>query len=48
MKRLIESYHDDDVRTSSTQMKRGMQQTINDLSDIFGFDNSEYFDSDTS
>jgi len=28
---LIESWNDDDKKTSSTQMRRGMDQTMHDL-----------------
>lgn len=33
---LIESWNDDDKKTSSTQMRRGMDQTLQDLHDVFG------------
>lgn len=33
---LIESWNDDDKKTSSTQMKRGMNQTMQDLEEVFG------------
>lgn len=35
---LIESWNDDDKRTSSTQLKRGIDQTMNDLYEAFGED----------
>jgi hypothetical protein len=38
---LIDSWNDDDKKTSSTQMRRGMQQTIQDLKDVFGNDSSQ-------
>lgn len=33
---LIESWNDDDKKTSTTQLRRGMDQTINDLFDVLG------------
>lgn len=36
---VIESWNDDDKRTSSTQMRRGMDQTMNDLYEVFGEEN---------
>jgi len=35
---LIESWNDDDKKTSSTQLRRGMDQTLQDLYDVFGAD----------
>ena len=36
---VIESWNDDDKKTTSTQMRRGMNQTMNDLAEVFGQDN---------
>ena len=33
---VIESWNDDDKKTTSTQMRRGMNQTMNDLAEVFG------------
>jgi hypothetical protein len=35
---LIESWNDDDKRTTSTQLRRGMDQTMKDLKDVFSWD----------
>lgn len=37
---LIDSWNDDDKRTSSTQMRRGMDQTMQDLYEVFGSQSS--------
>jgi hypothetical protein len=38
---LIESWNDDDKRTTSTQLRRGMDQTMKDLKDVFCWDESQ-------
>ena len=38
---LIDSWNDDDKKTSSTQMRRGMDQTMHDLYETFGDGSSE-------
>jgi hypothetical protein len=38
---LIDSWNDDDKKTSSTQMRRGMDQTMQDLHEAFGDDSSQ-------
>ena len=39
---LIESWNDDDKQTSSTQMRRGMEQTMQDLYEAYGNDDFKH------
>ncbi len=43
---LIESWNDDDKKTSTTQLRRGMDQTINDLFDVLGSQEEESLNSE--